>query len=262
MSMPDVLLRLVREAGEQTAAARAHIPEAELEAMAAAAPPARDFTAALRAPGLSVIAEAKQRTPSMGELVPAADYRPARLAAEYAAGGAAAISVLTHEAGFGGSIEHLKAVREAVSIPVLRKDFITSEYQVAEARAAGADSVLLIVAALTGDRLKELIACSRAYGMEPLVELHEQAELETALTAGARILGVNHRDLRTFAVDTSLTARFRPLVPPAIPLVAESGIRGVEGVRAMREAGADAILVGEALMRSADPAAALRELVA
>lgn len=261
--MPDVLVRLVREAAEQTAAARAVMAFDAVERAAAVAPPARDFAGALRGgAGLRVIAEVKQRTPSRGELVAPGDYRPAELARAYVAGGAAAISVLTHAAGFGGSVEHLRAVRAAVDVPVLRKDFVTTEYQVAEARAAGADSVLLIAAALSGDRLRALVEYARGLGMEPLVELHEQAELAPALTAGARVLGVNHRDLRTFAVDTSLTGRFRPLVPAALPLVAESGIKGAQGARAMREAGADAILVGEALMRAADPAAAVRELAA
>lgn len=260
--IPDILVRLVREAAEQTAAARRRRPLAAVERDASSAPAAGDFRAALLGPRMAVIAEMKQRTPSMGELVAPARYRPADLARAYEAGGAAAISVLTHESGFGGSVDHMRMVRAATGLPILRKDFTTTEYQVAEARAAGADSVLLIVAALTGDRLRDLIAYSRALGMEPLVELHAQAELETALTAGARVLGVNHRDLRTFEVDTSLTGRFRPLVPPTIPLVAESGVRGERGASQMRAAGADAILVGEALMRAPDPEAAVRELAA
>ncbi len=256
----DLLQRLVRESAEETARRRAQEPFEAVERRAAAAPPARDLAAALKVPErVAVIAEMKARTPSMGELAGAA-YSPSALAAAYERGGAAALSVLCQETSFGGSIEHLAEARRATALPLLRKDFISSEYQVAEARAAGADAVLLIAAALPAARLKELLDYTRRLGMEALVEVHEQAELPDVLAAGARVIGVNHRDLRTFAVDTGLTARMRPLVPGACVLVAESGIHDAAGARAMREAGADAILVGEALMRAPDPAAKVREL--
>jgi indole-3-glycerol phosphate synthase len=258
--LAELLARLVREAAAETAARRERAPLAEVERAARARPAPMDFAGALRRPGgVAVIAEMKAKTPSMGELA-GAGYSPAGLARLYQAGGAAALSVLCQEASFGGRPEHLAEARAACSLPILRKDFISDEYQVAEARALGADAVLLIAAALPAQRLRELLVCARSWGMEALVEVHEAEELPDALAAGARLIGVNHRDLRTFEVDTSLTGRLRPLVPAALTLVAESGIRSADDVRAMGEAGADAVLVGEALMRAADPAAAVREL--
>ena len=223
-----------------------------------AAYPPKDFIAALRRPQLAVIAEMKQRTPSMGVL--ADEYEPADLAHAYTEGGAAAISVLTHMAGFGGRIEHLLAVRAATELPILRKDFITDPYEVAEARACGADAVLLIVAALERGQLNDLLAVSRSRGMAALVEVHEEAETAAAVEAGAKAIGVNHRNLRDFSLDLGLTERLRKLVPTEVVLVAESGIHGPDDARRMREAGADAILVGELLMRSTDPAGQIREL--
>ena len=227
---------------------------------AVAAYPPKDFIAALRRPQLAVIAEMKQRTPSMGVL--ADDYEPADLAHAYTEGGAAAISVLTHMAGFGGRIEHLLAVRAATELPILRKDFITDPYEVAEARACGADAVLLIVAALERGQLKDLLAVARSRGVAALVEVHDEAETAAAVEAGAKAIGVNHRNLRDFSVDLGLTQRLRKLVPREVVLVAESGIHGPDDARRMREAGADAILVGELLMRSTDPAGQIRELAA
>lgn len=218
-----------------------------------------DFAGALRRPGLAVIAEMKQRTPTMGVL--AEDYRPADLAHAYAEGGAAAVSVLTHMAGFGGRVEHIRAVRAATDLPILRKDFVTDPYEVAEARACGADAVLLIVAALEPSQLRDLIAVAKSRGVAALVEVHDERETGTALEAGAQLIGVNHRDLRTFTVDLGLTERLRKLVPQTAILVAESGIHSAADARRMRDAGADAILVGELLMRAADPAAQVRELV-
>ena len=223
-----------------------------------AAYPPKDFIAALRRPQLAVIAEMKQRTPSMGVL--ADEYEPADLAHAYTEGGAAAISVLTHMAGFGGRIEHLLAVRAATELPILRKDFITDPYEVAEARACGADAVLLIVAALERGQLNDLLAVSRSRGVAALVEVHDEAETAAAVEAGAKAIGVNHRNLRDFSLDLGLTERLRKLVPREVVLVAESGIHGPDDARRMREAGADAILVGELLMRSTDPAGQIREL--
>jgi indole-3-glycerol phosphate synthase len=236
---------------------RAEVPERELEERAARRRP-RDFAGGLRRPGLAVIAEMKQRTPSMGVL--AADYEPARLAHAYSEGGAAALSVLTQEQSFGGSLEHLAAARAASSLPILRKDFIAHPYQVLEARAGGADAVLLIVAALERDLLESLLAAARGRELAALVEVHDETEAATAVEAGAELIGVNHRDLRTFEVDLGLTERLRTLIPRDRILVSESGIRGAADARRMREAGADAILVGEMLMRAADPAECIREL--
>jgi indole-3-glycerol phosphate synthase len=220
----------------------------------------KDFVGALRRPGLAVIAEMKQRTPSMGVL--AEDYRPAELARAYTQGGAAAISVLTHMASFGGRPEHIQAARFATELPILRKDFVTDPYEVGEARASGADAVLLIVAALAPEWLAELLRVARSRGIAALVEVHDEREVEAAVEAGAEVIGVNNRDLRTFDVDLGLTERLRNVIPADLVLVAESGIHTKEDARRMREAGADAILVGESLMRAADPAARIRELAA
>lgn len=254
----DLLSRLVAEALAEVEVRRRAMPEAHLERLVRALPAPRDFAGALRRNGLAVIAEAKARTPLLGTL--RQDYSPGRLAAAYAAGGAAAISVLCQETSFGGRPEHLAEVRAMTGLPVMRKDFTVSEHQVLEARAYGADAVLLIAATLDGARLRELLELTWRLGMEALVEVHGEEEVEVALGAGARVVGVNHRDLVTFQVDPDLSQRLRPLVPKTVPLVAESGIRTAEDARRLRAAGADAILVGEALVRAADPAAKLREL--
>ena len=252
-----MLHRLVAEAVKETAQRRERVSLAELQDKASQYTP-RDFAGALRGQQLSVIAEVKQRTPSMGVL--AEDYRPAELAGRYAAGGAAAISVLTHGFGFGGSLEHLDAVRAATELPILRKDFITDAYQVVEARAHGADAVLLIVAALQPRELKHLLAVAHHHDLDALVEVHDDAEVRAAKLAGATVIGVNHRDLRTFGVDLSLTERLRSWIPADCVMVAESGIKNRADAQRMRAAGADAVLVGELLMRSADPAGVIREL--
>jgi indole-3-glycerol phosphate synthase len=257
ISGQDVLRRLVAEAVSETKQRRAVVSRSEVERRAARYSPL-DFAAVLRASGLAVIAEVKQRTPSMGVLTE--DYRPSSLAASYDRGGAAAISVLTHVASFGGSIEDLDAVRGATGLPILRKDFISDPYQIVEARAHGADAVLLIVAALRAAELADLLRVATRHGLAALVEVHDEGEARMAVEAGAQVIGVNHRDLRTFDVDLALTERLRPLIPHDRVLVAESGIKGREDARRMREAGADAILVGEVLMRATDPAAVIREL--
>ena len=254
----DLLRRLVDEARAETAARQEAIPLHHLERLARALPEPRDFGAALRGDRLAVIAEMKARTPIAGEL--AADYEPGRLARLYTRAGAAAISVLCQETSFGGRPEHLAEARASSDLPILRKDFVSEVYQIAEARAYGADAVLLIVGALEAERLRELVAYVGRWGMAALVEVHEEAEVETALAAGARIVGANHRNLRTFDVDVGLTERLRPRVPRDVTYVAESGIRGPEDALRMRRAGADAILVGEALMRSGDPALTLAGL--
>jgi indole-3-glycerol phosphate synthase len=253
----DILGRLVLEARQDLQRRRYLMDSDRFEELVAAYSP-KDFLGALRRPQLAVIAEMKQRTPSMGVL--AEDYRPADIAHAYAEGGAAAISVLTHMAGFGGRVEHLRMVRAATELPILRKDFVTDPYEIGEARACGADAVLLIVAALEPAELKDLLAVARSRGVAALVEVHDEAQTGAAVEAGAPAIGVNHRDLRTFAVDLALTERLRKLVPRETVVVAESGIHGPDDARRMREAGADAILVGELLMRSVDPAAQIREL--
>jgi indole-3-glycerol phosphate synthase len=247
-----MLGKLIEAAERQTERRRAVTPEPDT----LAAPSPLDFAAALREPGLSVIAEMKPRSPSKGALTD--DYRPAELARSYV--GANAISVLTHEEGFGGVPEHLGVVRGQVEIPILRKDFIVDEYQVREARAYGADAVLLIVAALRFERLVDLITCARSLGMATLVEVHDAGEVDVALEAGAEIIGVNHRDLKDFRMDRSLSARLRGRIGANRLMVAESGVRGVWDAAQLREAGADAILVGELLMRAGDPAAVIEEL--
>jgi len=253
----DLLGRLVLEARQDLQRRRFLMGSDQLERAVAAYQP-KDFLGALRRPALAVIAEMKQRTPSMGVL--SEDYRPADLAHAYTDGGAAAISVLTHMAGFGGRIEHIRQVRAATDLPILRKDFVTDPYEVAEARACGADAVLLIVAAYEATQLRELVAVTRSRGVAALVEVHDERETEAAVEAGAQAVGVNHRNLRDFSVDLGLTERLRKLVPKQVVVVAESGIRGPEDARRMREAGADAVLVGELLMRSNDPAAEIRGL--
>ena len=258
MKQDDLLTQLVTDARIDLQRRRGLISQDELERAIAAQTP-KDFVGALRRPGLSVIAEMKQRTPSMGVL--AEDYRPTELARIYTEGGAAAISVLTHMAGFGGRPEHIQDARLATNLPILRKDFVTDPYEVGEARAAGADAILLIVAALDRPRLAELVRMTRSRGIAALVEVHNEDEAEMAVQAGAEVIGVNHRDLRTFKVDLGLTERLRKVVPSEVILVAESGIHTPDDARRMRDAGADAILVGEVLMRSPDPAACIRELI-
>lgn len=255
---PDLLLRLVAESRAEVETRRAAMPVQHLERIAAVLPPPRDFRGALRRDRLTVIAEMKARTPVMGQL--SDDYSPGRLAGLYSTAGAAALSVLCQETSFGGRPEHLAEARAVSDLPIMRKDFTVDEHQVVEARAYGADAVLLIVAALEPARLRALLDLSRQLGMEAVVEVHDQAELCAALEVGASLVGVNHRDLTTFRVDIAVTERLRPLVPPDVVYVAESGIHTAGDAARMRRAGADAILVGEALMRAPDPAAKLREL--
>ena len=253
----DDILAQTRQA---VARARGQRPLAQLEEQLASAPPVRDFCAALRGmSGPACIAEFKRRSPSKGWIKQDAD--PVVVASAYQAAGAAAISVLTDGPFFGGSLDDLRRVSATVDIPVLRKDFIIDPYQVAEARAAGADAVLLIVAALRQEDLVGLLAEVRHLGMEALVETHDRAEVERALAADARMIGVNHRDLRTFQMDMSLASSMRPFIPSSRLLVAESGIRTAADVRRMQAAGIDAVLVGEGLMCEPEPGSALRKLL-
>lgn len=251
-TMAPILDELVGQAREQTEQRKRVYPLPLLETLIARRAPTVDFKTTVRkAHRISVIAELKRRTPALGLL--AARYRPGEIARAYYDCGADAISVLTHRGGFGGSADHLSEVREAApGLPVLRKDFVIDEHQVVEARALGADAVLLIVAALPAPRLRSLVDVAHAYGLQALVEAHDEAEVAVALDSGADMIGVNHRDLRTFVVDLSLTERLRPLVPADTVYVAESGIHNRADAKRMREAGADAILVGESLMRAPD----------
>ncbi len=239
---------------------RFRLPLADLEKQAAASPAPRSLSGALRsAKGMACIAEFKRRSPSKGFIQRDADVSV--VLPVYQAAGAAAASVLTDTPFFGGSLEDLRRARAVSQLPLLRKDFIIDPYQVAEARAAGADAVLLIVAALRDRDLRELLAEVHRFGMEALVETHDQGEVERAVAAGARIVGVNHRDLRTFAMDMDLAVHMRPLIPADRLVVAESGIRNADDVRRLRAAGVDAILVGETLMAAPDAGAALGELL-
>jgi indole-3-glycerol phosphate synthase len=222
--------------------------------------PALNPMPALSGRGVAVIAEVKRSSPSKGTLAEIAD--PAALAMEYEAGGAAAISVLTEERRFGGSLDDLIRVRCAVSVPVLRKDFIVSAYQLFEARAAGADLVLLIVAALSDPELISLVERARSIGLTPLVEVHKADEVQRAVDAGATIIGVNARDLQTLEVDPTTFARLAPLIPDGILRIAESGVRGPRDVIDLARVGADVVLVGEALVTGRDPRSGVADLVA
>jgi indole-3-glycerol phosphate synthase len=214
--------------------------------------------AALAGPGLSVIAEIKRRSPSKGDLAVGLD--PAELARAYQAGGAAALSVLTDSEHFGGSVDDLSRARQAVGVPVLRKDFTVSVRDVLDARLMGADAVLLIVAALSPVELEELSQAAADCGIDALVEVHDESEAQLALAVGADLVGVNQRDLRTFEVDQGRAVRVAESLPSHVVAVAESGVRGPEDAAALAAAGFSAVLVGESLVRSSDPAAAVRAL--
>jgi indole-3-glycerol phosphate synthase len=222
--------------------------------------PTRGFAAALTGRHeLAVIAEIKRRSPSKGDLNIGLD--PATWAATYEAGGAACLSVLTDEAHFGGSVADLELARDACRLPVIRKDFTVCELDVVDARLMGADAVLLIAAALSDDELERFHDLAVGIGLDALVEIHDEAELERALTVGATLIGVNQRDLVTFEVDQQRAVRMAGVIPTGALKVAESGVRGADDARALRAAGYDAILVGETLVTSGDPAAAIADLI-
>lgn len=229
-----------------------------LRARAASAPAPPPFATALRGAAVRVIAELKRRSPSRGVLNDSLDA-PIR-AAEYALGGAAALSILTEPTRFGGALEDLVAVRSSVSLPLLRKDFITSVVQLLEARAAGASAVLLIARAMPPDRLRALAGEARRLGLECLVEIRSESELDTALSVPDAVVGVNNRDLETLVIDDAIGQRLLPLVPPDRIAVYESGVRGVEEIERAADAGADAVLVGSVLSAASDGVAAVRAL--
>ena len=245
------------------AEARERVPELKrqseaLERAAAAAPAPPDFVAGLAGSTVAVIAEIKRRSPSAGGISPTLD--PARHAADYEAGGARAISVLTEERHFGGSLDDLARVRQAVRLPVLRKDFVVHPVQVYETRAAGASAVLVIVRALSPREVRELVTLAHRLGLTALVEVHDRAELDVALSAGAKVVGVNSRDLETFRVDVDGAADVLRAIPEGILAVAESGISDRAGVTRAASWGADAVLVGTAVASASDPKARVREL--
>lgn len=228
-----------------------------LREMAAEMPPPRGFAAALRREKVALIAEVKKASPSKGLLI--ADFDPVEIAKTYAENGAAAISVLVDQKYFQGHIDYLRAVRAAVQVPVLFKEFVIDSVQVVQARAAGADAVLLIAAALQDERLADLKAEIEGRGMDALVEVHDETEMERALNLGATLIGVNNRDLKTFREDLSITERLARSVGPEITLVAESAMRSPQDVARMEQAGAHAVLVGEGLIKAADRPLAVRE---
>ena len=255
----DLLPAMVASACRSAEERERQMSPRDLEArMAAREPRGQAFRDSLRTPGIRIIAECKRRSPSRGIL--RASYDPAAIAARYEAAGAAAISVLTEASFFDGSIDHLTAVRAAVDLPVLRKDFITTPFQLKEARAAGADAVLLIVAALDDLRLRQLIDLAESLSLASLVEVHDRDELTRALQAGANIIGVNSRNLRTLKVDTAIFEELVLGIPNEATAIAESGLKAAQDLGQLRAAGYDGFLIGERFMTEADPGVALGEL--
>jgi indole-3-glycerol phosphate synthase len=255
----SVLNEILEGVRTDLAARQRQTPLERLKEIAQQAASPRDAVAALSGPDVAVIAEVKRASPSKGTMAAIED--PAALAGEYEAGGASVISVLTESRRFSGSLEDLVAVRERVAVPVLRKDFIISSYQLWEARALGADMVLLIVAALEQNALVSLVERAVSIGLVPLVEVHTDAEVVRAVDAGAKVIGVNARDLATLDVDRGVFGRLAPLIPSHVIKIAESGIRDPRDLFAYATAGADAVLVGESLVTGKDPRSAVADLV-
>ncbi len=255
-ALDDILAGVVEDLADR----QGHTSLDALKARQESLPAALDAEARLRLPGVSVIAEVKRSSPSKGRLAEITD--PAALAADYEAAGASVISVLTEQRRFGGSLADLDAVRAQVDLPVLRKDFVVTSYQVHEARAHGADVVLLIVAALGQQALVSLIERTRTLGMTPLVEVHDTEELARALDAGARVVGANARDLKTLEVDRSVPGRIFERCPDDVVKIAESGVRGPHDLLAYASVGADAVLVGEGVVAGGNPRQAVADLVA
>ena len=259
VAAPDLLAAIVAATRRIVQTRASSVPIGELERRAARIEPQTGaFKRSLDRPGHNVIAECKRRSPSRGVLK--SDYDPAHIAQGYERAGAAALSVLTEPTFFDGQLEHLNAVRRATSLPLLRKDFIVERYQVLEARAAGADAVLLIVAALDAAALSELHHVATDAGLDVLVEIHDPDELPAALDAGAAIVGVNNRDLRTLAVSQDVSHRAIELIPEDVIAVAESGLKSGRDLLELKRAGYDAFLIGERLIAQPDPGAALQEL--
>lgn len=258
--MSDILQEIVRKKRIEIEQAKALRPPRELVRALVDAPPVRSFVSALQAgPEIRLIAEVKRQSPSAGLI--RADFDPVRIARTYAGAGAACLSVLTDREFFGGALEFLVAIRAAVGIPLLRKDFILDEYQIHEARVAGADCVLLIAECLEPAVLKRLHECATGLGMDCLVELHDSDQLPAVLACAPTMIGVNNRDLRTFQVDLARCLELRPAIPPSILMVGESGIRNRTDALRLQAGGIKAMLVGESLMRQEDLAAAVRNLL-
>ena len=256
-----ILDRIVSQNLEALEYRKRRLPIAELQKMASEQRPVLDLASALRGDGIQLIAEVKKASPSRGIIRP--DFDPVEIAKIYAGNGAAAVSVLTEALHFQGSLEHLKNIRKALpdKLPLLRKDFIVDPYQIYESRTYGADSLLLIVAILEPERLQELLGISHELNMSCLVEVHNEAEVEIALKSGAKIIGINNRDLNTFGVDLATTERLRPLIPADRIIVSESGIKQRSDIEKLRQLGIDAVLIGESLMSAPDIAAKMRELL-
>lgn len=255
-----ILDDIVRDKRAELERAKATVPLAELQQRPLFRTARHGFRVALAARRRAVIAEVKKASPSRGII--RADFDPVAIACDYADNGAAAISVLTEARYFQGHLDHLAAIRRAVAVPLLRKDFLFDAYQLYEARAFGADAVLLIVAILSDALLQELLWLAEELNLTALVEVHDRAELERALRASARLLGINNRDLRTFHTTLATTERLMPAVPPDGLVVAESGIENVADIERLERVGVRAFLIGESLMRAPDPGARLRELLA
>ncbi|MGE3912333.1 MAG: indole-3-glycerol phosphate synthase TrpC [Chloroflexota bacterium] len=255
-----ILDEILANKRQEVAARKAAVPQTEVAARAVAATPARDFLGALRRPGVSIISEIKRQSPAKGAL--RLDMDAPTMAATYAAAGASCISVLTDEKYFKGSDADLVAVRERVSVPVLRKDFVVDPYQVYEARSIGADCVLLIVLALTAAEITEMAALAKSLGMAALVEVHSEEELQVALDCGSELIGINNRDLTRMVTDVATTRKLRPLVPAGVTLVSESGIRTADDIAMLRDLGVDAALIGESLVTAPDAGDLLRSFLA
>ena len=254
-----MLDKIVTQKREEVEQRKKAVPIACLQERIARQKPSLDFALALKSDHIRVIAEVKQASPSRGMLRP--NFDAIELAQIYAEGGAAAISVLTETNYFMGSIEHLAAIKEVVQLPLLRKDFIFDTYQVYESRAYGANALLLIAAILSQRQLKELVSLSRSLGLRCLVEVHNEGDVERAVLSEAEIIGINNRDLNTFAVDVNTTRRLRPLIPKEKIVVSESGIRSRSDMEKLRKWKVDAALVGEALVTAGDVTAKMRELL-
>jgi indole-3-glycerol phosphate synthase len=258
--LSSILDEIVASKVREVAAAKQRMPLDEMEHQAAEAPPVRDFKAALSGPGpIQLIAEVKKASPSAKVI--REDFNPIAIARTYQAHGAACLSVLTDAPYFQGHLSYLARIRAAVAIPLLRKDFLIDEYQVVEARLAGADAILLIAEILDDERLVSLLALAHKLGMAALVEFHDEANLSRVLDSGATLVGINNRDLHRFVTDLDLTLRLRDRIPPHVTLVSESGIRTRADVEKLEAAGVSAILVGEHLIRAADIGRAVEQLL-
>jgi len=257
-----ILDRIVADNSLELEARKRSFPLEELRRVALEQPPPLDFASALRGERVQLIAEVKKASPSRGVI--RSDFNPAEIAQTYATNGASAISVLTEARYFRGNINHLRDIRNALGnkrLPLLRKDFIHDPYQVYESRAYGADGLLLIVAILTPEKLEELFELSHELGIDCLVEVHDEAELEIALRSQARVIGINNRDLRTFTVDLTTTKRLRRLIPQDRIVVSESGIKNRGDIEKLRKWHVDAVLIGESLMSASNIAAKMKELL-